>query len=42
MYDSTFLILIPAIALALYAQFKVQSTFRRYSEVPSGTGYTGA
>ncbi len=42
MYDSTFLILIPAIALALYAQFKVQSTFRRYSEIPSGTGYTGA
>lgn len=42
MYDSTFLILIPAIALALYAQFKVQSTFKRYSEVPSGTGYTGA
>lgn len=42
MYDSTFLILIPAIALALYAQFKVQSTFRRYSQIPSGTGYTGA
>lgn len=42
MFDSTFLFLIPAIALAIYAQFKVQSTFRRYSEVPSGTGYTGA
>lgn len=42
MYDSTFIILVPAIILAFYAQLKVQSTFRRYSEVPSGTGYTGA
>jgi Zn-dependent membrane protease YugP len=42
MYDSTFIILIPALILAAYAQIKVQSTFRRYSEVPSGTGYTGA
>lgn len=41
-FDSTFLILIPALILAMYAQFKVQSTFRRYSEVPSGTGYSGA
>ncbi len=42
LYDSTFVILIPAIALALYAQFKVRSTFKRYAEMPSGTGYTGA
>lgn len=42
LYDSTFLILIPAIILALYAQWKVQSTFRRYSDVRAGTGYTGA
>jgi Zn-dependent membrane protease YugP len=42
MYDSTFIYLLPAIILAVYAQIKVQSTFRRYSEVPSGTGYTGA
>lgn len=42
LYDSTFVILIPAIALALYAQFKVRSTFNRYAEMPSGTGYTGA
>ncbi len=41
-YDSTFLILIPAFILALYAQWKVQSTFRRYSEVRAATGYTGA
>lgn len=41
-YDSTFLILIPAFLLALYAQWKVQSTFRRYSDVRAATGYTGA
>ncbi|HEV8352882.1 MAG TPA: zinc metallopeptidase [bacterium] len=40
--DSTFLLLLPAFALALYAQWKVTSTFRHYSEIRSGTGYTGA
>jgi Zn-dependent membrane protease YugP len=41
-YDSSFLILLPAIALALYAQWKVRSTFAHYSEQRSGSGYTGA
>jgi len=41
-YDPTFLILIPALILAAYAQWKVQSTFRRYAEVRAGAGYTGA
>lgn len=41
-WDPTFVLLLPAIILAVYAQFKVQSTFRRYSEVRSSTGYTGA
>lgn len=41
-YDSTYLILLPAIALALYAQWKVRSTFAHYSEQRSGSGYTGA
>jgi uncharacterized protein len=41
-YDRTFLILLPAIALALYAQWKVRSTFAHYSEQRSGSGYTGA
>lgn len=41
-YDSTYVLLIPAIILAIYAQFKVQSTFRRYSEIHSSTGRTGA
>lgn len=41
-YDPTFMLLIPAFILALYAQFKVQSTFRRYSEIRSSSGHTGA
>lgn len=41
-FDPTFVFLIPALLLAAYAQFKVQATFRRYSEVRSSTGYTGA
>lgn len=41
-WDPTFVIVLPAIIFALYAQFKVQSTFRRYSEVRTSTGYTGA
>lgn len=41
-YDSTMLVLIPAIILALYAQYKVQSTFQRYLQVANRNGYTGA
>jgi Zn-dependent membrane protease YugP len=41
-YDSTFLLIIPALILALYAQFKVQSTYSKYSKVPCSRGYTGA
>jgi Zn-dependent membrane protease YugP len=41
-FDPTFIVLLPGILLAAYAQYKVSSTFRRYSEVRSGTGYTGA
>ncbi len=41
-YDPTFLMLIPAIILAIYAQFKVQSTFTQMSQVRSARGYTGA
>lgn len=41
-YDPTFLLLIPALILAGWAQFKVQSTFSRYSRVPSNSGITGA
>lgn len=41
-YDPTYILLLPGIILALYAQWKVQSTFRRYAEQRSGSGYTGA
>ena len=37
-FDSTFVILLPAIILAVYAQWKVQSTFRHYAEQRSGSG----
>ncbi len=40
--DPTFILLVPAMLLALYAQFKVQATFNRYSQVQASCGYTGA
>lgn len=36
------LFMLPAIALALYAQWKVSSTYRKYSEVRNAQGLTGA
>ena len=41
-YDPTFLLLIPALILTLFAQFKVQSTFAKYSQVASKSGKTAA
>lgn len=41
-FDSSFMILIPAIIIAAYAQFKVSSTFEKYSKYGSRNGYTGA
>ena len=40
--DATYLILIPAILISAWAQFKVSSTFNKYSTVRSINGYTGA
>lgn len=40
--DSTIILLIPAILLSVYAQFKVSSSFKRYSAVPAQSGLTGA
>ncbi len=37
-YDPTFLILIPAFLFALWAQFKTQSTFRKYSGLETSRG----
>jgi len=41
-YDPTYLLLIPGLLLALYAQFKVTSTFNKWKQVGSRTGMTGA
>jgi Zn-dependent membrane protease YugP len=40
-YDPTFLLLIPAMAFAFWAQWKVQSTFQEYSRVRASNGLTG-
>jgi uncharacterized protein len=40
-FDWTFLLLIPAMIFAMWAQFKVKSTFEKYSRVRAGNGLTG-
>ncbi|MEF9952513.1 MAG: zinc metallopeptidase [Clostridium sp.] len=40
-FSPTYIIIVPAILLTLYAQFKVQSTFKKYLGVPSRNGDTG-
>lgn len=39
--DPTFLLLIPALALAFFAQIKVRSAFKKYSQIPNRRGMTG-
>ena len=39
-YDPTFLLLIPALLFSMWAQFRVQSTFRRYNEIGARRGVT--
>jgi hypothetical protein len=41
-FDPTFLLLIPALLLAGYAQWKVSSAFNRFSQVATSGGRTGA
>lgn len=41
-WDNTLLLLIPAVALSLFAQWKVKSTFNTFSKVNSRRGITGA
>lgn len=41
-FDPTFLLLIPAMILAFWAQLRVKSTYRKFSEVASTSGLTGA
>lgn len=40
--DPSFILLIPALLFAMYAQFKVQSTFQRFLRERSQSGLTGA
>ena len=41
-FDWTILIVMPAMLFALWAQFRVKSTFEHYSKVIGRRGYTGA
>ncbi len=41
-YDPTFILVLPALFLAMYAQFKVNSTFSRYLQERAYAGLTGA
>ena len=40
--DWTMVLILPAFALALFAQFKVRGTFRKFSQVRTARGRTGA
>ena len=41
-FDSTIILLIPCIILAVYAQSRVRSAYSKYSQVRSAAGITGA
>ena len=41
-FDSTMILLIPAILLALWAQYLVKSTYAKYSKVQAASGLSGA
>jgi uncharacterized protein len=41
-WDSTMPLLIPALILALWSQWKVKSTYAKWSQVPAHSGLTGA
>jgi len=41
-YDSTILLVIPALVLSIYAQYKVNSAYKKYSAIRNAKGYTGA
>jgi Zn-dependent membrane protease YugP len=40
-FDPTYLFMLPALAFAFWAQWRVQSTYRRYSEVRASAGVRG-
>ncbi len=39
-YDSTFLLLIPALIISFWAQSKISSTYNKYSKVNNANGFT--
>ena len=41
-FDWTILLVIPAFIFSLWAQYSVQSTYKKYSQVPTRSGMTGA
>ena len=41
-FDPTMLLVLPALIFALWAQWKVQNTYQKYSKVPAANGLTGA
>ena len=41
-FDPTMIILIPALIIAAYAQYKVKSAFNKYKEIRSRSGLSGA
>jgi len=41
LFDPTFLLLLPAMGFALWAQHKVRSTYEKFSNVPAANGLTG-
>ena len=40
-FDVTQILVLPALVLALWAQWKVKSTYRKFAEIPAANGLTG-
>ncbi|GAH49186.1 unnamed protein product, partial [marine sediment metagenome] len=40
-FDSTIIILLPAIILTLYAQYKVKTVYAKFSKILAKSGLTG-
>ncbi|MGB4985192.1 MAG: zinc metallopeptidase [Erysipelotrichaceae bacterium] len=41
LFDPTMIIILPALFFSMYAQFKVSSAFKKYSDISSVAGFTG-
>jgi len=41
-FDPTWMLILPALALAIWAQVKVKKTYEKYSQIASRSGMTGA